>query len=611
MDILDIYRAGSIFVTIKPDDNTVQSKTIMGENEVRLQFRTSNYINFSINDYCTVFGEKYILNRTPVVQKISTYLYQYTLLMEAEGFELARAQYLFLDPNNNFTSSDFSLMGNAETFANLILTNVARVGGDWQKGDIISTEYKNLTFSKENCYNVLGRIAEAFNTEFWVIGKTIHITARNRDTGFTFKHGRAKGLYQITRQSLNNSDIATRLYAFGSDRNLPPDYGYPRLVMPFGDPILISNLAWTFGVLFTQITFTWTAPLDDSIDAVNIEYRSKSSTGAWTVDSGSKEGPRTIIVPLFTDVRFRSMTSGISVGLSPIISIPPLSGGPIFNNRIAYVERNVDQYGVIEATEFFDDIFPHRTGIVSSVDAANFYKFIDADIDFDVIAQLLPGLDAKITFNTGQLAGYTFKISAFDFSIKQFTLLKNEDETALDIPSASLKPAIGDQYVLTDIQMPDSYVTAAEQALYAAAIAFITTASIPQVSYQVSVDPVFLKNLNKTFNIADLVWIVDEAMEIQRKIRIVNTTRSLLNEFQYDLQLSDIVSATTFERIINTQLSTDRDVNGVQNQINNNSILNNRIIGPFYNLQIPETSDLTGFSPLVIENSTGKICKQI
>jgi hypothetical protein len=85
MDILDIYRNGAVFVSIKPDDSSVQSKTIMAENEVRLQFRLNNYVNFSINDYCTVYSEIYILNRPPVVRKISTYLYEYNLVMEARG----------------------------------------------------------------------------------------------------------------------------------------------------------------------------------------------------------------------------------------------------------------------------------------------------------------------------------------------------------------------------------------------------------------------------------------------------------------------------------------------------------------------------------------------
>jgi hypothetical protein len=174
-----------------------------------------------------------------------------------------------------------------------------------------------------------------------------------------------------------------------------------------------------------------------------------------------------------------------------------------------------------------------------------------------------------------------------------------------------IKPAIGDQYVITDIRMPDSYVAAAEQELLAQATLAIAQASQPQVTYTVVIDPVYLRSINQTFNIGDLVWIVDNPMEIQRKIRIVNTTRALLNEFQYTVQLSDVVTPTTINRIINSVSTTDRSVNDLQNQVNNNSILNNRVIGPFYMLQLPETSDLTGYSELVIEDATGIVHKKV
>jgi hypothetical protein len=616
MDILDIYRNGAVFVSIKPDDSSVQSKTIMAENEVRLQFRLNNYVNFSINDYCTVYSEIYILNRPPVVRKISTYLYEYNLVMEARGFELARAQFLFLDPNNNFTQSDFSFTGNADAFIELVLDNVARVGTGWTKGTVLSTEYKTLTFSKENCYNVLARLAEAFDTEFWVIGKTIHIFPRSKDTGFTFKHGRGKGLYEITRQNLNNSDIATRLYAFGSQKNLPPDYGYLRLVMPFGNPTLVSNVTWgilSAGPGIVTITFDWTAPSDPAATAVQIEYRISGSTGAYTTVSGSVASPRSVTLEIDVyEFRFRTMGASGSLGVTPGINVGGvINVNPVLVSRIAYVERNVDLYGVIEATQFFDDIFPHRTGTVTAVDAGDIYKFTDVDIDFDVIEQLMPGLDARITFNTGQLAGYSFKINSFDYSTKVFRILKNDEEKALDVPNPLIKPAIGDQYVITDIRMPDSYVAAAEQELLAQATLAIAQASQPQVTYTVVIDPVYLRSINQTFNIGDLVWIVDNPMEIQRKIRIVNTTRALLNEFQYTVQLSDVVTPTTINRIINSVSTTDRSVNDLQNQVNNNSILNNRVIGPFYMLQLPETSDLTGYSELVIEDATGIVHKKV
>jgi hypothetical protein len=114
-------------------------------------------------------------------------------------------------------------MGTADTFMDLLLANAARVG-TWEKGQVIPTGYKNLTFSRENCYSALQRLAEAFGTEFAIEGRKMHLTKRAKDTGYEFKQGQHKGLYDVTRVNIDQTSIVTRLYAYGAQKNLPPDY---------------------------------------------------------------------------------------------------------------------------------------------------------------------------------------------------------------------------------------------------------------------------------------------------------------------------------------------------------------------------------------------------
>lgn len=513
-------RGSSLLVAIKPDENSVQYKKVMGENELRITFRDNKIIPFQINDWCIVFGERYQLNTVPTDTKISKYLYEYNLTMQSEGSMLSRAQFLFLDVVNNLTESDFSLMGNSDDFVDLIIDNASRVASGWVKGEVIPTGYKNLTFSKENCYNALSRISEEFETEFWIIGKTIHLTKRQTDTGNTFKHGQNKGLYEITRQPLDSS-VVTRLYAFGSEKNLPSNYRNfsNRLLMTNGDP---------------------------------------------------------------------------------------------------YLESNTAKYGIIEYTEIIEDIYPHRTGKVTSINAVNPYVFIDTTIDFDVNAQLLPGLTAKVVFNTGQLAGYEFEISKFNNTIKEFTILKNKNERVLDLPSTTIKPGIGDEYVLIDLDMPQTYIDAAELELSTRAQALLDQASEPQLSYQVVLDPVYIKNRGLTLSIGDLVWLVDTELQVNRRIRIVSTTRDIVNEYQYQVELSDSVSAGKLDTIINAQATNGRNISSIGQSIQNNSLLNNNQIGDLNVKQgtivlqdIPTTSTTTGFSQLYIDDATGKIYKKV
>jgi len=521
MHTIDINRGENLLVTIKPDDTSTWVKRIMGEDQLNITFKDNRYIPFAINDWCEVFGAKYTLASLPVVRKVSTYLWEYTMVLDSQALDLKRTQFLFLGADNTLRESSFSLMGNADKFLQLVVDNVNRVNGGWEKGQVINSEYKNLTFSKENCFSALGRIAEAFQTEFWVEGKTIHLTTRARDTGYLFKHGRNKGLYEITRLNVDNSSVVTRLYAFGSDKNLPADYRdyVGRLLMPNGD---------------------------------------------------------------------------------------------------YYVEKNTDTYGVIEATELFDDVYPRRTGKVTAVNAGNPFVFVDANMDFDLNDQLLPGVSAKVVFNTGQLAGYEFEVSAFNNGTKQFTILKNKNERRLEVPSTTLRPVIGDEYVLVDIKMPDSYIEAAEAELKEKALALLEQVSEPQVKYAIVIDPVFIKRSGWVLNVGDLVWVKDAQLGLQRKIRVVQVTRNLINEHHYQIEISDINEKGTFTALVSATQSTSRDLSNVRTSLINNSILNNTAIGDLKVQQgsivieaIPETSTDIGFSPVYVDNATGKLYRLV
>lgn len=622
MNYIEFYRPDQTaipYVKTYIDDSCTQVKKVMGENIINVTFEDSRYIQFKINDYCTVFNEVYHLNKLPGVVKLSTFKYRYSLVMEADYYDLSKYQYLFLGGDNSLRESDFSLMGDANTFIDLVIANANRVSSGWTKGQVIVTGYKNITFTKENCYSVLSIIAEKFDTEFSIEGKTIHLTKRANDTGYTFMHGRGNGLYEITRQNLSDSGLVTRLYAFGSEKNLPPDYrNYsPRLTFPAGyNPCLIANLTATVAVIgpIKRHTISFTPPLSQGVQALTVKYRAVGSSDNWTSVTAGWTSPR-VIDTIIGNFEFKFQTIGTGcIGdattevvdisndiITPVLVYPPMP----------YIERNVPIYGVIEHTQIFEDIYPHRTGTVSSINLLDPFEFTDTGMDFDLNSQLLPGAVAKVTFNTGQLSGYTFEIQSFNYSTKKFRIQLNTDEKKLEIPNALIKPGIGDKYVLTDIIMPPSYIAAAEQELLDAANALLVQLSEPQLSYTIQIDPVYLKEKNKLITIADLIWIVDDQLEVQKKIRVISATRNLMDEYSLTVEVSDIVSPGTINRIINAQTSTERDVMDMNGQFINNGILNNRVAGTLTFENMPETNTGTGFKQVYIEESTGKLYKLI
>ncbi len=587
MHSISIMRSGAILATIKQDDNSVQAKRIMSENQLNVAFEDNRYINFDIGDYCTVFGEIYKLNNVPVVQKGSVYFWSYTLILESEASDLKKAVFLFLGDDNTLKEPDFSLMENASGFVDLILENMSRVSPGWTKGEVIPTEHRPLTFSKENCYDALSQISEAFETEFWVKDKVISLTKIQNDTGRLFRQGRHKGLYTVTRQNLEGFYLATRLYIYGSEKNLPVNYRNfsQRLLLPIVHPGTVANVSFTFtpqGGILNLVQVTYSPPTATDVTNITMAFRETGTTGVWYYKTVPVGDTISTNIPLgFWDFQFITK-GGVYDGYATSIISLDSSGGPFFIEAPIFLERNVDKYGVMEAVEIFEDVYPHRTGKVTGVDATDEFKFTDTTIDFDLNSYLLPGVAAKVTFNTGQLGGYVFDISSYDHSTKTVIILLNKDEKALEVPSALLRPAIGDTYVFTDISMPQTYIDAAEDELKTKAEELLIKRSTPQVKYLIDTDPTYLRRINFIPQIGDLIWIKDNELNVEKRIRVVNTIRKITNEYEILVEISEEVEERKPIRIERQTTTNQRNILGLQRFVANRDVLNNRFILPVY-----------------------------
>lgn len=459
---MDIYRGASVIMKVRPDEGDKCTKKVMGENTVNLTVRLSSPFAFQVGDYVMFAGEKYTLNILPKVKKEDAFTFVYDLMLEGVEYELRKVHMLFYTANLAYGGgADFSLMGNAELHARVIVENLNRVQSGWTLDECIITEAKNITYSGNNCLEAITRIAEEFGTEYWIgADKAINIGKRGDLLAVNFQYGKNKGLYGIERTNVNSKDIVTRLYPFGSEQNLPKG------------------------------------------------YRNNSK---------------------------RLQIEG------------------------AYIEANTSLYGIIESSQTFEEIKPERVGTVTGVEG-NVLNFSDSSMDFDLNASdangtlyLIPGTTAKISFLTGDLAGYEFELASYSHSNKTFRLIKFTDEVAYDLPNDTLKPRVGDKYIILDIYMPATYVADAEARLLAKAQESLAQNSVPNVAYKVEADPLFIKKLGLTYRAGDYVHIEDNDIGVDRDIRIVGIERNLVNDDMYDFELADTVEPSLASQII-TQL---------------------------------------------------------
>ena len=234
----------------------------------------------------------------------------------------------------------------------------------------------------------------------------------------------------------------------------------------------------------------------------------------------------------------------------------------------SYIEdaAAIAAYGLKENTKIFDDIKPERYGEVTAAGSA-YYAFKDTTMNFDLNEKdsagntkwLIDGVNAKVKFTTGNLAGYEFDVHKYDHETKEIQVVPFTDENGMKFPSetsAAFQFGVGDKYFFTDINLPDAYKTEAENKLLSEGNKAIAGYSQPQVQYGLSIDENFIRQFAgeltvvNLFAVGDYIPVEDEDIGVNKSVRITAFTRDLLQEYKYNITLGDSVTKTTITRVI-------------------------------------------------------------
>lgn len=235
----------------------------------------------------------------------------------------------------------------------------------------------------------------------------------------------------------------------------------------------------------------------------------------------------------------------------------------------SYIEdaAAIAEYGVKEGEKVFEDIRPERVGSVTAFESGDILSFYDTAMDFDLNAKdgegntiyLIPDTPAQIKFVSGNLGGYTFDLHSYDHASKKFTINQFTDENGVkfpDISTAARQFAAGDEYIITQINLPSSYITAAETKLQTEGTAALAKISQPQVSYKLTLDERFFiakygRIDTEPLHVGDSIPIQDTEVGVDKAVRITRIERDLLRPHSYEITLSDTVTKNTTVKVIN------------------------------------------------------------
>ncbi|WP_138481498.1 hypothetical protein [Dyadobacter bucti] len=204
---------------------------LLGQDIVNISFKSTMHLEMQLGMKILVFGRYYTLNVLPEEQKVSERDFRYICTFEGVQNDLMSSRYFDADATGFYRSSDFSLTGNLELFIDVLIYNCNRTFGTgvWLKGSVQSTDVKTLTFSSSNCLAALQQtICKEFEVEFEILQvgnvKTLNVQKAGQILNDVYEYGRGRGLYTLTRRSVKETTIVTRLYPYGSSENLPAEY---------------------------------------------------------------------------------------------------------------------------------------------------------------------------------------------------------------------------------------------------------------------------------------------------------------------------------------------------------------------------------------------------
>ena len=223
----------------------------MKEDYISIVFSLETPVQLEIGDNVDYEGSLYyITDKVYPTFNTSNGGYDYTLRLESHYYRW-KNHILFYDRQGNKEAS-WSLTRSPEAHLSIVVSNLRAIGftfkGKEYQAIVDSTVdpvAKFVQYNNTNIIDALTKIAEAWECEWWVDGDKIYLGHLEHGEPVNLEIGK-----EISSMSRSQSQdiFATRLYAFGSSRNLPSDYRkgetgavvegvvQKRLMLPAGTP---------------------------------------------------------------------------------------------------------------------------------------------------------------------------------------------------------------------------------------------------------------------------------------------------------------------------------------------------------------------------------------
>ena len=480
IDIKDI--SGNIRFSTPINQGSKRKFLLMKEDYITLKFSALEPVYFSLGDY--------IDNEIGVFELVDLYKpdynaetggYDYDLQLDAYYWKWKNKKF-FYTPEKGNKEFGWSLTSTLDTHMKVFLKNLEVLGYNYRgrafsyvTDGTVDNSAKLITYDSTNMIDALTQIAETWQCEWWITDSIIHFGRCEYSDPVDFEIGVNVG--DMTRSDSQTS-YATRIYAFGSTRNLPSDY------RPQDEDVVMN------GVVQKRLMLPGDTPYIDAFPGMSME-----------------EAIEEVVV--FEDVYPRRIGTMSDIVLHEYTDkIEEEGKEPVFKKWNAY--------------RFKD------TGMTFSKD----YVLPGQELNIIFQSGAMNGMSFTVTFNPWDKDKNEDQQpeknadGSWNPLAQVFEIVRNEDY-GRPIPDESLKPSNGDTYVLYGFDtkfVSDNMLPSAEQELLEMAEKYVEKSMQDPSTYSCKMLPDYIYNDGdiRRFELGDRVNLINKNyFEDRRQSRII------------------------------------------------------------------------------------------
>jgi hypothetical protein len=526
MGLIDIKNiSGDIRFSTDFNVGSIGRYSLGKEDYITLPFNVLTPINFKMGDYVDLSG---ILDEslggkfakiyevvdlpTPTYDQ-STGGYNYELRLDAYYWKWKNKKFKYM-PEVAGQEASWNLTASLDMQLGVFLRNLQALGYKYRGNDFdfsidssVENSAKLMSYENTNLLDALTNMAETWNCEWWVEDNIIRFGRCENGDAVRIELGVEA---QEMPRSESQGTYATRVYAFGSTRNIPSNY------RPVDETVVVN------GIVQKRLMLPEGTPYIDA-------YRYKDGKRVYIGEEGYDIGTEMPQEEAIEDIIF----------LDEVYPRTECVVGTV-GSYTSTIEDEETQETVTQTFYYVTD----TSGLVFDES----YIIDGEELRLVFQSGLLNGMDFGVTFHK---AGTSLGSVTLESDVYEIVANDNYGRT---LPDETLKPTTGDKFILygwdstkiTDLGL----VSNAEQELRDKTVDCVKKMMVDDGTYNTTLASSWVKEnmISRTFDIGQRIELVNKSFfETSRISRVIGLEIKL--DLPYDAPVYTIGESTAYSRI--------------------------------------------------------------